>query len=125
MVGLPASELDPAAVSTTGCSGRLSGESPATPVNLGPLDTASVTCAESRSSLRPDRWNWLEIREYLVLKHDGKTVRFPVRDGDVAQARLRASLSQHPDDHVVAVTEDAYIRLGSDASANGRFAAET
>jgi hypothetical protein len=54
----------------------------------------------------------LAIREYLVLKHDGNTVRFPVRDGDVAQARLRAALSQHPDDSVVVVTEDAYIRLG-------------
>jgi hypothetical protein len=56
----------------------------------------------------------LEIREYLVLQHDGNTVRFPVRDGDVAQARLRAALTQRPDDSVVAVTEDAYIRLGPD-----------
>ena len=54
----------------------------------------------------------VEIREYLVLKLDGNTVRFPVRDGDVAQARLRAALTQRPDDCVVAVTEDAYIRMG-------------
>jgi hypothetical protein len=56
----------------------------------------------------------VEIREYLVLRFDGTTVRFPVRDGDVAQARLRAALTQRPDDGVVAVTEDAYIRVGSD-----------
>jgi hypothetical protein len=53
----------------------------------------------------------LEIREYLVLKYDGKTVRFPVLNGDAAQALLRASLVQRPDDCVVAVTEDAYIRV--------------
>jgi hypothetical protein len=55
----------------------------------------------------------VEIREYLVLKHDGKTVRFPVRGGDVDQARLRAALTQHPDDSVVAVTDDAFIRVQS------------
>jgi hypothetical protein len=53
----------------------------------------------------------LEVREYLVLKHDGTAVRFPVRDGDVDQARLRAALSRRPDDSVVAVTENAYIRV--------------
>jgi hypothetical protein len=53
----------------------------------------------------------VEIQEYLVLKHDGKTVRFPVRGGDVEQARLRAALTQRPDDSVVAVTRDAYIRV--------------
>ena len=58
----------------------------------------------------------MEIREYLVLRFDGTTVRFPVRDGDVAQARLRAALSQHPEDCVVAVTEDAYIRVESDST---------
>jgi hypothetical protein len=57
----------------------------------------------------------VEIREYLVLRFDGTTVRFPVWDGDVAQARLRAALSQRPEDCVVAVTEDAYIRVGSDS----------
>jgi hypothetical protein len=53
----------------------------------------------------------VEIREYLVLKHDGKTERFPVLDRDVDQARLRASLIRRPNDDVVAVTEDAYIRI--------------
>jgi hypothetical protein len=53
----------------------------------------------------------LEVREYLVLKHDGTTVRYPVRNGDIAQARLRAALSQRPDDSVVVVTEDAFIRV--------------
>jgi hypothetical protein len=67
----------------------------------------------------------LEIREYLVLKYDGTTVRFPVRDGDVAQARLRAALTQHPNDDVVAVTEDAYIRLGSDSPPDDRLVQET
>jgi hypothetical protein len=50
----------------------------------------------------------VEIREYLVLRLDGTTVRFPVRDGDVAQARLRAALTKRPEDCVVAVTVDAY-----------------
>lgn len=60
----------------------------------------------------------MEIREYLVLKYDGNTVRFPVRDGDVAQARLRAALTQRPDDCVVAVTEDAFIRVGADSASD-------
>jgi hypothetical protein len=64
----------------------------------------------------------VEIREYLVLRFDGTTVRFPVRDGDVAQARLRAALSQRPEDRVVAVTEDAYIRVGSDSTVDTRVA---
>ena len=55
----------------------------------------------------------MAIREYLVLRVDGNTVRFPVRNGDVAQARLRAALTQRPEDSLVAVTEDAYIRVGS------------
>ena len=62
--------------------------------------------------------------EYLVLRFDGTTVRFPARDGDVAQARLRAALSPRPEDCVVAVTEDAYIRVGSDSAVNPRVAAE-
>jgi hypothetical protein len=53
----------------------------------------------------------VEIHEYLVLKYDGKVERFPVLDGDVAQAKVRASLCQLPGDCLVAVTEDAYIRL--------------
>ncbi|MGH3127361.1 MAG: hypothetical protein ACRDPX_05540 [Gaiellaceae bacterium] len=64
------------------------------------------------------------IREYLVLKYDGNTVRFPVRDGDVAQARLRAALAQRPDDCVVAVTDDAYIRVGPDSGADTRVVVE-
>jgi hypothetical protein len=67
----------------------------------------------------------VHVREYLVLKYDGKTVRFPVRDGDVAQARLRAALTQHPDDHVVAVTEGAYIRVGSDLATDDRPVVES
>ena len=77
------------------------------------LLTQSALPAQNLAPLRPDRWDWLEIREYLVLKYDGNTVRFPVRDGEVAQARLRAALTQRPDDCVVAVTEDAFIRVGS------------
>jgi hypothetical protein len=75
-----------------------------------------VVCAESRS-LRPDRWDWLEVREYLVLKYDGKTERFPVRDGDIAQAQVRVALCKQPGDCVVAVTEDAFIRVRPDLSA--------
>ena len=55
----------------------------------------------------------MEVREYLVLKNDGNTERFPVVDGDVAQARLRATLVRRPDDAIVVVTEDAYIRVQS------------
>ena len=58
----------------------------------------------------------MEVREYLVLKYDGKTERFPVFDGDVAQARLRAELVRRPDDSMVVVTQDAYIRLQSDSN---------
>ena len=58
----------------------------------------------------------MNVREYLVLKHDGSTLRFPVRGGDVDQARLRAALTQRPEDDVVAVTDDAYIRVGQRAS---------
>jgi hypothetical protein len=50
------------------------------------------------------------IHEVLVLKSDGRTERFPVTDGDVAQAELRASLCQRPGDDLVVVTEHAYIR---------------
>jgi len=64
------------------------------------------------------------IREYLVLKVDGSTVRFPVRDGDVDQARLRAALTRRPADSVVAVTDDAYIRVGSDLATDDRPNAE-
>lgn len=66
----------------------------------------------------------VEIREYLVLRFDGTTVRFPVRDGDAPQARLRAALVQRPEDCVVAVTEDAYIRVGSDSAVDPAFAVE-
>jgi hypothetical protein len=51
-------------------------------------------------------------------------VRFPVRDGDAPQARLRAALVQRPEDCVVAVTEDAYIRVGSDSAVDPAFAVE-
>jgi hypothetical protein len=64
----------------------------------------------------------VEIREYLVLRFDGTTVRFPVRDGDVAQARLRAALTQRPEDSLVAVTEGAYIRLGSGSAVDSGVA---
>jgi len=58
----------------------------------------------------------VEVREYRVLRCDGTTVRFPVHDGDVAQARLRAALSRRPSDQVVAVTDDAYFRVTSPGS---------
>ena len=55
----------------------------------------------------------MEIHELLVLKEDGGVEHFRVSDGDVAQARLRASLCQRPGDRLVVVTEHAYIRSGS------------
>jgi hypothetical protein len=54
--------------------------------------------------------NLVAIHEVLVLKSDGRTQRFPVTDGDLAQAELRAALSQRPGDDLVIVTEHAYIR---------------
>jgi hypothetical protein len=54
--------------------------------------------------------NLVEIHELLVLKNDGRVERFPVSDGDVAQAELRASLCRRPGDDLVVVTEHAYIR---------------
>lgn len=53
----------------------------------------------------------MEIHGLRVLKLDGKVEEFPVRGGDVEQARLRAALSQRPGDCLVVVTEHAYIRL--------------
>lgn len=67
----------------------------------------------------------MEIREYLVLRFDGTTVRFPVRDGEVAQARLRAALTRRPDDCVVAVTADAYMCVCSDSAVDTRVAVES
>jgi hypothetical protein len=53
----------------------------------------------------------VEVHGLRVLKHDGTSDEFPVLDGDVGQAELRAALSQRPGDLVVAVTDHAYIRL--------------
>ena len=61
----------------------------------------------------------MEIHEYLVLKHDGKVEHFPVRDGDVAQARVRASLCKLPGDSLVAVTGDAYIQVRTETPIEG------
>jgi hypothetical protein len=52
-----------------------------------------------------------EIHEFLVLKSDGKVEHFPVESGEVAQAKIRASLCQHPGDFLVVVTDDAYVRV--------------
>lgn len=62
----------------------------------------------------------MAISELRLMKHDGTVEHFPVANGDLAQAELRASLSQHPGDIRVAVTEHAFIRVdpcapGSDA----------
>jgi len=51
----------------------------------------------------------VDVHEYLVLKHDGTTARFPVIDGDAAQAQLRAALSTHATERVVAVNENVYM----------------
>lgn len=91
--------------------------------NATRLDTASVACAESPSPAARSV-ELVEIREYLVLKFDGTTVRFPVRDGDVAQARLRAALTRRPEDCVVAVTEDAYIRVSAHSTVDTRVAVD-
>ena len=53
----------------------------------------------------------MRVHELLVLKYDGKVEHFPVLDGDLAQARFKASLCQHPGDCLVIVTGDAYIRV--------------
>ncbi len=92
-------------------------------VNEADLDTASDACAESAFTAARSV-GLVEIREYLVLRFDGTTVRFPVRDGDVAQARLRAALTQRPEDCVVAVTDGAYIRVGSESALDTHVAAD-
>jgi hypothetical protein len=62
-----------------------------------------------------------EIREFVVLKSDGKVEHFPVLDGDVAQAKVRASLCQRPGDSLVAVkTDGAHIRIKPEALAGIR-----
>ena len=58
----------------------------------------------------------MEIHELRVVRHDGKVDHFPV-EGDLEQAQLRASLTQHPGDLRIAVTRHAYIRLDSAATA--------
>ena len=55
----------------------------------------------------------VEIHELRVIRRDGGIDSFPVTDGDLAQAQLRASLSQHPGDLRVAVTDHAFIRVDS------------
>jgi hypothetical protein len=94
-------------------------------LKLGRLLTHSLLSAQNRAPCGQIGGTGVEIREYLVLRFDGSTVRFPVRDGDVAQARLRVALCQRPEDCVVAVTEDAYIRLGPDSAVDPRVAVES
>lgn len=60
----------------------------------------------------------IEVREFLVLKSDGKVEHFPVLDGNVAQAKVRASLCKRPGDSLVVVKDDvAYIRVRPDVLA--------
>jgi len=62
-----------------------------------------------------------EVREFLVLKSHGKVEHFPVVDGDVAQAKVRALLCQRPGDSLVAVRGDgAHIRIQPEAVAGIR-----
>jgi hypothetical protein len=68
--------------------------------------------------------NLVEIHEVLVLKSDGRTERFPVTDGDVAQAELRASLCQRPGDDLVVVTDHAYIRSKHSAEVGAEHVTE-
>jgi hypothetical protein len=67
------------------------------------------------------RWWVDEVREFLVLKSDGKVEHFSVVDGDVGQAKVRASLCLHPGDSLVAVKGDgAHIRIQAEALAGIR-----
>jgi hypothetical protein len=53
-----------------------------------------------------------EVREFLVLKGNGRVEHFPVHEGDVAQAKVRAALCHRPGDSLVVVKDDvAYIRV--------------
>ena len=69
----------------------------------------------------------MAIHEVLVLKSDGRTERFPVTDGDVAQAELRASLCQRPGDDLVVVTEQlvSYVPQDPASSLNPALKIET
>jgi hypothetical protein len=60
----------------------------------------------------------VEIREYLLLKYDGTVERFPLTDGNFAQAQVRAFLCQHPGDDVVAVTDDSWAGNSSATCGN-------
>ena len=62
-----------------------------------------------------------DVREFLVLKSGGKVEHFPVVEGDVAQAKVRAVLCQRPGDSLVAVKADgAHIRIRPEAPAGIR-----
>jgi hypothetical protein len=52
------------------------------------------------------------------MKSDAKVEHFPVLNGDVAQAKLRASLCRRPGDTLVAVKDNgAHIRIQPEALA--------
>jgi hypothetical protein len=71
---------------------------------------------DASTSLRTIGGEWvIEVREFLVVKSDGKVEHVPVLDGNVDQAKIRASLCQRPGDSLVAVKDDAYIRVQPEA----------
>ena len=53
----------------------------------------------------------MEVHGLRVLKSDGKVEDYPVLDGDIEQAKLRAALSQRPGDYLVVLTDHAYIKV--------------
>jgi hypothetical protein len=75
-------------------------------------DRTTVLPREDKAELNPP------AAEHILAAHP----LLALRDGDVAQARLRAALSQRPEECVVAVTEDPYIRVGSDSTVDTRVA---
>lgn len=89
--------------------------------------------AETQSALLVGSWSTIPPKALATIGRafhiTSATMRpnssaFPVRDGDVAQARLRAALSQRSEDRVVAVTEDAYIRVRSGSRVGTHVAVE-
>ena len=76
----------------------------------------SAAAAENRAPCGPVWWSEWTSASTSFSGTTASTLRFPVRDGDVDQARLRAALTQRPNDDVVAVTADAYIRVGQRSS---------
>ena len=95
-----------------------------TPSHVAWPTTVEIDPTRSIALVAPGSGRIVQVRVALGEKVRKNQVLFAMASGDVAQARLRAALTQRPDDRVVAVTEDAYIRVGSDPASADRLIVE-